>query len=72
MGKIRQKLLDEAAVKRAKQGAPRKQRDLKKFRKKAQVVKLQEREKAKKEMLERVKVLKRSMFPFPSLSLPDG
>jgi len=26
----------------------------------------------KKEMLERDKVLKRSMLPFPSLSLPDG
>ena len=70
MGKIRQKLLDEAAGKRAAQEA-RKQRDLKKFGKKVQVAKLQERERGKKEMLERVKVLKRSMSPFTSLSLPD-
>jgi len=37
-----------------------------------QIAKLQEREGGKKEMLERDKVLKRSMLPFPSLSLPDG
>jgi len=72
MGKIRQKLLDEAAGRRAAQEA-RKQRDLKKFGKKVQVAKLQERERGKKEMLERVKVLKRSMFPSSSsLSLLDG
>ncbi|RPA90681.1 Ebp2-domain-containing protein [Choiromyces venosus 120613-1] len=58
MGKIRQKLLDEAAGKRAAVEA-RKQRDLKKFGKKVQVAKLQEREKGKREMLEKVKVLKR-------------
>ncbi|KAG0639342.1 eukaryotic rRNA processing protein EBP2-domain-containing protein [Tuber brumale] len=58
MGKIRQKLLDEAAGKRAAQEA-RKQRDLKKFGKKVQVAKLQERERGKREMLERVKILKR-------------
>jgi len=34
------------------------------------VVKLEERERGK--MLERVKVLKMSMFPFSLLSLPDG
>lgn len=71
MGKIRQKLLDEAAGKRAAQEA-RKQRDLKKFGKKVQVAKLQERERGKREMLERVKVLKRSISPFPSHSLLDG
>jgi len=58
MGKIRQKLLDEAAGTRAAQEA-RKQRDLKKFGKKVQVARLQERERGKREMLERVKVLKR-------------
>lgn len=71
MGKIRQKLLDEAAGKRAAQEA-RKQRDLKKFGKKVQVAKLQERERGKREMLERVKVLKRSISPFPSHSFLDG
>ncbi|PWW72499.1 eukaryotic rRNA processing [Tuber magnatum] len=58
MGKIRQKLLGEAAGRRAAREA-RKQRDLKKFGKKVQVAKLQERERGKREMLERVKVLKR-------------
>jgi rRNA-processing protein EBP2 len=58
MGKIRQKLLDEAAEKRAAQEA-RKQRDLKRFGKKVQVAKLQERERGKREMLERVKIFKR-------------
>jgi len=58
MGKIRQKLLDEAAGERMAREA-RKQRG-----KKVQVAKLQERERGK-EVLEGVEVLKRSMFPFP-------
>jgi len=70
MGKVRQKLLDEVAGKRTARET-RKQRDLKKFGKKAHLVKLEERERGEK-LLERVKFLKRSMFPFSLLSLPDG
>jgi len=69
MGKVQQKLLDEVAGKRTARET-RKQRDLKKFGKKAHVVKLEEQERGK--MFERVKVLKMSMFPFSLLSLPDG
>jgi len=57
MGKIRRKLLDEAAGERMA-------REARKQRGKVQVAKLQERERGK-EVLEGVKVLKRSMFPFP-------
>ena len=59
MGKIKQKLVDEAADKKAAQDA-RKQRDLRKFGKQVQVAKLQEREKQKKETLEKINALKRS------------
>jgi len=67
MGKIRQKLVDEAADKKAAQDA-RKQRDLRKFGKQVQVAKLQEREKQKKETLEKINALKRSPFypPLPN------
>ncbi|KAF8451815.1 eukaryotic rRNA processing protein EBP2-domain-containing protein [Terfezia claveryi] len=58
MGKIRQKLVDEAADKKAVQDA-RKQRDLRKFGKQVQVAKLQERGKQKKETLEKINALKR-------------
>ncbi|RPB29868.1 Ebp2-domain-containing protein [Terfezia boudieri ATCC MYA-4762] len=58
MGKIRQKLVDEAADKKAVQDA-RKQRDLRKFGKQVQVAKLQDREKQKKETLEKINALKR-------------
>jgi len=57
MGKIRRKLLDEAAGERMA-------REARKQRGKVLVAKLQERERGK-EVLEGVKVLKRSMFPFP-------
>jgi rRNA-processing protein EBP2 len=60
MAKIKAKLIDEAAGKKAAAEA-RKQRDLKKFGKQVQVAKLQEREKEKKQTLEKIKVLKRSM-----------
>lgn len=60
MGKIRSKMVDEAAQKRAAADA-RKQRDLKKFGKQVQVAKLQERNKAKRETLEKINLLKRSM-----------
>jgi len=59
MGLVRQKLVDMAASKKAAAEA-RKQRDLKKFGKQVQVEKRQERERAKKETLERIQSLKRS------------
>jgi rRNA-processing protein EBP2 len=63
MGRVKAKLVDEAAGKKAAAEA-RKQRDLKKFGKQVQVAKGQERDKAKRETLEKIKVLKRSML-FP-------
>ena len=59
MGRIKEKLVDEAARKKASAEA-RKQRDLKKFGKQVQVAKLQERDKAKRETLDRIQTLKRS------------
>ncbi|KAL4866332.1 eukaryotic rRNA processing protein EBP2-domain-containing protein [Aspergillus spectabilis] len=58
MGKIKKKLYDEAAGKKAAAEA-RKQRDLKKFGKQVQVAKLQQRAKEKKESLERIADLKK-------------
>ncbi|OCL01733.1 Ebp2-domain-containing protein [Glonium stellatum] len=58
MGKIKQKLIDAAAGKKAAADA-RRQRDLKKFGKQVQVAKLQERDKAKRETLEKINLLKR-------------
>lgn len=58
MGKIKSKLMEDAASKRASADA-RRQRDLKKFGKQVQHEKLQERAKSKREMLDKVKVLKR-------------
>jgi rRNA-processing protein EBP2 len=59
MGRVRQKLVDAAAGKRAAAEA-RKQRDLKKFGKAVQVEKQRERAKEKRETLERINTLKRS------------
>lgn len=59
MEKVRAKLVEEAASKKAAAEA-RKQRDLKKFGKQVQVAKLQERQKAKRETLDKIKNLKRS------------
>lgn len=67
MGKIKQKIVDEAAGKKAAAEA-RRQRDLKKFGKQVQVAKLQERSKAKRDALEKIDLLKRSMSAFLSLS----
>lgn len=67
--KIRQKLVEEATNKKAAAEA-RKLRDLKKFGKQVQVAKLQERAKEKKESLEKIKALKRSMFQLPTLIFP--
>ncbi|KAI9759227.1 MAG: putative rRNA-processing protein EBP2 [Chaenotheca gracillima] len=61
MGKVKQKLVDAAAGKKAAAEA-RKQRDLKKFGKQVQVAKLQERDKAKRETLDKIQLLKRSML----------
>ncbi|KAL6721570.1 rRNA-processing protein EBP2 [Lecanora helva] len=58
MGKIKQKMVDEAANKKAAADA-RKQRDLKRFGKQVQVAKLQERDKAKRETLDKINLLKR-------------
>jgi rRNA-processing protein EBP2 len=62
MGKIKAKLIDEAAGKKASAEA-RKQRDLKKFGKQVQVAKMQERAKEKRDTMEKINVLKRSMLP---------
>lgn len=58
MGKVKAKLVDEAADKKASAEA-RKLRDLKKFGKQVQMAKLQEREKAKRETLDKIQALKR-------------
>lgn len=67
MGKIKQKLIDEAAGKKASAEA-RKQRDLKKFGKQVQVAKMQERSKEKRETMEKINLLKRSKYHFPCCS----
>ncbi|OSS43351.1 hypothetical protein B5807_11939 [Epicoccum nigrum] len=58
MGKIKAKLIDEAAGKKASAEA-RKQRDLKKFGKQVQVAKMQERAKEKRDTMEQINLLKR-------------
>ncbi|KAF2260366.1 Ebp2-domain-containing protein [Lojkania enalia] len=58
MGKIKQKLIDEAAGKKAAAEA-RRQRDLKKFGKQVQVAKLQERAKERKDTVDKINLLKR-------------
>jgi rRNA-processing protein EBP2 len=59
MGKIKGKLIDEAASKKASAEA-RRQRDLKKFGKQVQVAKLQERSREKKDTMDKIQLLKRS------------
>lgn len=59
MGKVKQKLIDEAAGKKAAAEA-RRQRDLKKFGKAVQVAREQEKAKAKKGTIEKINLLKRS------------
>ncbi|KAG5372070.1 rRNA-processing protein [Yarrowia sp. C11] len=58
MEKLKQKLIEEATSKKASEEA-RRQRDLKKFGKKVQHNKLQERAKDKKDTLDKIKSLKR-------------
>ena len=60
MGQIKSKIMDEAASKKAAADA-RKQRDLKKFGKQVQMAKLQEKNKAKRETLDKINLLKRSL-----------
>lgn len=67
MGRIKKKLYDEAAGKKASAEA-RKQRDLKKFGKQVQVAKLQQRHKEKRDTLEKISALKKSMPSPPILS----
>lgn len=59
MEKIKLKMTNEAANKKVAAEA-RRQRDLKKFGKQVQVAKLQERDKAKRETLDKINILKRS------------
>ena len=59
MGKIKQKMVDDAASKKASSEA-RRQRDLKKFGKQVQVAKEQERAKEKRATLDKINLLKRS------------
>lgn len=59
MEKVKAKLVEEASNKKAAQEA-RKMRDLKKFGKQVQVAKIQERHKAKRDTLDKIKNLKRS------------
>ncbi|KAL9101151.1 MAG: hypothetical protein Q9163_003553 [Psora crenata] len=58
MGKVKQKMVDEAAHKRASSEA-RRQRELKKFGKQVQVAKQQERAREKRETLDKINLLKR-------------
>ncbi|KAI5859490.1 Ebp2-domain-containing protein [Durotheca rogersii] len=58
MQKVRAKLVEDASAKKAAAEA-RKLRDLKKFGKQVQVARLQERQKAKRETLDKIKTLKR-------------
>ena len=58
MERLRMKLIDEETAKKAGQEA-RRQRELKKFGKKVQHARLQERQKEKRETLDRIKALKR-------------
>ena len=67
MGKIKRKITEEAANKKAAAEA-RKQRDLKKFGKQVQIAKLQERDKAKRETMGKIDLLKRSTLFWDSLS----
>ena len=60
MDKVKAKLIEQATNKKAAAEA-RKLRDLKKFGKQVQVAKQQERAKAKKDSLEKISSLKRSM-----------
>lgn len=67
MQKVKEKLVEEATAKKAAADA-RKLRDLKKFGKQVQIAKLQERQKAKKDTLEKISLLKKSKSRNPFLT----
>jgi rRNA-processing protein EBP2 len=70
MQKVKAKMIEEATAKKASAEA-RKQRDLKKFGKQVQVQKQQERAKQKRDTLEKINLLKKSMFPsLPPINPP--
>ena len=71
MDKVKAQLIQEATNKKAAAEA-RKLRDLKKFGKQVQVAKLQDRQRQKRETLEKIKALKKSLFSpkFPRISVP--
>lgn len=75
MEKVKDRLVQEASAKKASAEA-RKLRDLKKFGKQVQVAKMQERQKAKKDTLEKIQSLKRSTCSLAitslALSKPDA
>lgn len=70
MDRIKSKMRNEAAEKKGQQEA-RRQRDAKKFGKQVQIAKEQERAKSKRDILDKVKDLKRSTScPFLFRSFP--
>ncbi|CAG8490767.1 1243_t:CDS:2 [Ambispora leptoticha] len=70
MAKIRQKLLDETHRIKAGEDA-RRQRELKKFGKKVQVEKIQERQKQKVQELEKIKAMKKKRKGIEDTALDD-
>lgn len=70
MEKIKKKLYDEATAKKAAAEA-RRQRDLKKFGKQVQVAKLQQRQKEKRETLEKINALKKKRKADTSAATED-
>jgi rRNA-processing protein EBP2 len=61
MTKVRQRLIDDEQKIKASEESKR-QRELKKFGKKVQIERLQERQKQKREDLEKIKAMKKSMI----------
>lgn len=71
MAQVKAKLVEAATAQKASAEA-RKQRDLKKFGKKVQVEKMQERAKEKKDTLEKIKSLKRKRSEFGTTSTHES
>ena len=63
MGKVKRKITDEAAARKAS-AESRRQRDLKKFGKQVQIAKGQERDRDRRASLNKIESLKRSMYIF--------
>src|SRR5688572_21763265 len=68
MRKVRENLIDEEQKIKASENA-RRQRELKKFGKKVQVEKVQERQKKRKEVLEKIKVMRKSKILYFNLDI---